>query len=89
MDVRIRVEGRVQGVGFRAFVRDVALELGLTGEVWNVLDGAVELVASGDSSQIALLPERLRLGPGRVDRLVSEPCSASATDEFRIGPTRP
>jgi acylphosphatase len=40
-----RVIGRVQGVGFRYYVLNAAIELGLTGWVRNRRDGSVEVVA--------------------------------------------
>ena len=44
---RIVVHGMVQGVGFRYFVRRSGKRLGLTGNVCNLADGAVEIVAEG------------------------------------------
>jgi acylphosphatase len=41
------VRGRVQGVGFRWWVRSRALELGLAGSAANLPDGRVEVVAEG------------------------------------------
>ncbi|WP_067793702.1 acylphosphatase [Actinomadura formosensis] len=41
------VRGRVQGVGFRWWVRSRALELGLAGSASNLSDGRVEVVAEG------------------------------------------
>ena len=48
-DVRltVRVEGQVQGVGFRWWTRRYAIELGLTGSATNLADGRVEVVADG------------------------------------------
>ena len=46
--VFITIRGRVQGVGFRWFVKSKADELGLTGWVRNNSDGSVELEATGD-----------------------------------------
>lgn len=57
------VRGRVQGVGFRYFVRQAARELGLRGWVRNLPDGSVELEAEGDEAQLEALEERLRQGP--------------------------
>jgi acylphosphatase len=42
------VSGRVQGVGFRWWVRSTALELGLIGFAENLADGRVKIVAEGD-----------------------------------------
>ncbi|MGV3615181.1 MAG: acylphosphatase [Fimbriimonas sp.] len=65
---RMVVRGRVQGVGFRAFVQRTAEERGVVGQVWNRRDGHVELVAQHDAPEILEdLALRLRWGPGRVD----------------------
>jgi acylphosphatase len=65
MRISARVEGRVQGVGFRAFVAAEARALGLDGWVRNTADGAVELVAEGDEAAIGALVEALGVGPPR------------------------
>jgi acylphosphatase len=61
--VRLVVRGRVQGVGFRWWVRETAERLGLEGWVRNRRDGAVELVASGPSEAVARLAEACWQGP--------------------------
>jgi acylphosphatase len=61
--VRLRIEGRVQGVGFRAFVEREALARGLDGWVRNRRDGGVEAVASGPASEIDELIGRCGQGP--------------------------
>lgn len=87
--VRIIVRGRVQGVGFRAFVQTLGLGLGLKGEVWNRTDGAVEAHATGAEQAIAALVEALRNGPGRVDEVIAMPTDlASTAVSFIIGYTR-
>lgn len=53
------VRGRVQGVGFRWWVRARALELGLTGVARNLPDGRVEVVAEGPRERCAELLELL------------------------------
>lgn len=72
----VRVEGRVQGVGYRAYVLEKAELMGVTGEVWNTLDGGVAAVVSHESAEvlerILILMER---GPGRVEAISSQPKS--------------
>jgi acylphosphatase len=67
--VRLMVSGRVQGVGFRWFVRESAREHRLAGWVRNRPDGNVELEASGEEGSVRELIEALRRGPpgARVD----------------------
>lgn len=57
------VEGRVQAVGFRAFVQLTAGELGLTGWVRNRWNGSVEVMAEGSDEAIDRLEAALRRGP--------------------------
>ena len=45
----VRVTGRVQGVGFRAFACRLAKQHGIAGTVRNCLDGSVEIIAQGSS----------------------------------------
>jgi acylphosphatase len=62
--VRAVVHGRVQGVGFRFFVEDLATRLGLTGFVRNVSNGrSVEVVAEGPRTRLEGLLAELRRGP--------------------------
>ncbi|MBN2186063.1 MAG: acylphosphatase [Dehalococcoidia bacterium] len=56
--------GRVQGVSFRYFVRDVAKTLGLKGYAHNLPGGdAVEVQAEGEKQQLDKLVEQLEIGP--------------------------
>lgn len=63
------VRGRVQGVGYRYFVLDLALGLGLVGWVANAPDGSVRCVAEGRREDLQMLLSALGTGPlgGRVD----------------------
>ncbi len=63
MTRRFLVTGRVQGVGFRYFVRREARRLGLNGWVRNLPDGEVEVLASGTAAALAVLEAALRRGP--------------------------
>ena len=57
------VDGRVQGVGFRAFVLSQASELGVIGWVRNRWDGKVEVVAEGKRIVLDRLLLAIRRGP--------------------------
>lgn len=57
------IEGRVQGVFYRAFTRNVASKLGLNGWVRNLYDGRVEAVLEGDRSLIEQAILECRKGP--------------------------
>jgi acylphosphatase len=57
------VLGRVQGVGFRWFVRCEARALGLAGRVANGSDGSVQVTAEGDRAGLEALLLALRAGP--------------------------
>jgi len=61
--VQLRIEGRVQGVGFRDWLRREALGLGLSGWVRNRGDGSVEALAQGGSDQIDQLVAACHRGP--------------------------
>jgi len=67
--LRVRISGRVQGVGFRWFVREEARRLGLSGWVSNLPSGDVEVAAGGERSSLERLRSALRVGPAgaRVD----------------------
>jgi acylphosphatase len=57
------IHGRVQGVGFRAFVEDTAERLSLEGWVRNRRDGTVEAVFAGPEQTVAAAIEACRTGP--------------------------
>jgi acylphosphatase len=62
------VRGRVQGVGFRWWVRSRALELGLAGHARNMVDGRVEVLAQGSPEAVARLEQLLREQPSTTRR---------------------
>lgn len=61
--VRVRISGRVQGVGYRYWTERVAAELGLSGWVRNRRDGTVEALFSGPPDEVAEMLVRCRYGP--------------------------
>ncbi len=84
------VHGRVQGVGFRYFVRRKAQELGLHGWVRNLRSGAVQLAAEGPEEDLQRLLKSVRTGPPmswveRVEVHWSEP--RGETGPFEVTPT--
>jgi acylphosphatase len=60
---RLRIRGLVQGVGYRYFVRNTALSLGLGGYVKNVPDGSVEVIVEGDRAAVNAFIDDIRIGP--------------------------
>ena len=80
------ISGRVQGVGFRAFVRGHASALGLRGYAKNLANGDVEVVASGSAAALDTLRGLLHRGPAWATvRSIEERESASVGyDEFFI-----
>lgn len=77
------ITGRVQGVGFRAFAKDAADALGLSGWVRNREDGSVEAVVEGD---IDAFVSRLKDGPpaGRVDEIERTDTAQTPETGFEI-----
>ncbi len=83
---RMQVTGRVQGVGYRAFVVEAARVEGLTGWVRNAPDGHVDVHAEGDAEALSRFEWRLWQGPpgARVDDVSTEDVLAESPDGFRI-----
>ena len=69
--VQILVSGRVQGVMFRHFTQKNARTLELVGEVENLADGTVRVVAEGEEAALHTFIEKLKKGPifARVDNV--------------------
>jgi len=85
--VRGRVEGRVQGVSFRASMRKQARRCGVGGWVRNLPDGAVEFLVQGEAQAVQQLLDWARRGPpgASVDGLnVHEVEPEAGVDEFRV-----
>ena len=78
-----QVAGHVQGVGFRVYVQEQALTLGLLGWVRNRWDRSVEVVAEGKRTELEDFLSKLRRGPRAS--MVSNVKSTwmPATGEFR------
>ncbi|MFW5787544.1 MAG: acylphosphatase [Halanaerobiales bacterium] len=59
----VYLSGKVQGVGFRAFIRKKANELGVKGWVKNLYDGRVEAVFVGEAEDVETMIEFVKEGP--------------------------
>lgn len=71
---QIRIHGRVQGVGYRDYLRDEADRLGVTGWVRNRADGSVEAVVQGSAEAVERILSWARRGPpaARVAQMSAE-----------------
>jgi acylphosphatase len=81
--VRLRIEGGVQGVGYRWWAVEAALSLGLDGWVRNRHDGSVEVLAIGETQAIDDMASACAMGPraARVTAVVRTP----AEDDGSVG----
>lgn len=89
--LHVWVQGRVQAVGFRAFVQQNAIKIGVTGWVRNVGYDTVEAVAEGSKAQIEEFLRMVKHGPlgSRVDESREEWEQVSGEFEaFRVKPSR-
>lgn len=90
LSVRLRISGRVQGVGFRYAMQSEAARRGLGGWVRNRRDGSVEALVQGDAAAVEALVGWARRGPpgARVDALRSEAAAGEPTQAgFELRPT--
>jgi acylphosphatase len=85
----VRIEGLVQGVGFRAWVEQTAIGLGLDGWVRNRRDGGVEAVFAGCPEAVDEIVSLCHRGPRaarvRMVKVLEEP--DSAPEGFEVLPT--
>ena len=83
--LHVEIAGRVQGVGFRWFVRQQARRLGIDGWAVNTRGGTVEVVAKGEEEALKQLEAALAQGPsGAIVKSVTE-LSAIAEEEIPEG----
>ena len=78
-NLKIRVYGTVQGVGFRFFARDIATKLELTGFVRNEPDGSVYAEAEGEEVALQKFLDWCRKGPpfAKLEKIDSDFSAAS------------
>lgn len=87
--VHVIIEGRVQGVFYRAWTQEQAMALGLAGWVRNRRGGSVEAVFSGAAADVEEMLARCREGPTdalvEAVRIVGE--GGAAPDGFEVAPS--
>ncbi len=84
-----RISGRVQGVGFRAYVQRMGWTCECAGEVWNTRSGNVEGLVAGSPEAVEKFCGLLREGPGWVQAVqVDEILLNELPEGFTIGWTR-
>jgi acylphosphatase len=84
---QVTIRGRVQGVGYRAWVEHQAMARGLEGWVRNRRDGSVEALFAGPADVVSDMVALCRRGPSsaRVDAIQDEPGSSEALNLRRAG----
>jgi len=66
LTISITVSGKVQGVYYRLGAKEKALDLGLTGQVKNLRDGNVYIIATGTREQLSVFTDWCKKGPPRA-----------------------
>ena len=86
---RLRITGRVQGVGYRAWALQMASRLGLRGWVRNRRDGSVEALIMGEEDAVERMIEACREGPyaARVADVAVSDAADDGSPEFAPKPT--
>lgn len=84
--VQVRIEGKVQGVWFRAWTEQQARALGLNGWVRNCPDGSVQALFSGPAAAVDRMVTACHDGPpnARVTSVTPDPAEAPDQDGFQI-----
>ena len=84
--LHLTIQGKVQGVFYRASAKKTALRLGITGWVKNTPDKDVEIMAQGSKEQLLDFVEWCKEGPAgaRVDTVKSKRVDDQHFDEFKI-----
>jgi len=87
--VRLRIVGRVQGVGYRAWAVRQAIALGLRGWVRNRTDGSVEAVLIGEDASVVAMLAACRVGPpgANVSDIATRDVEDDAGEGFIARPT--
>lgn|GEM_PF-260538 len=82
----IRITGKVQNVGFRAYLETIAKQLGLSGYVKNVGTNMVESVVCGEKELVAQYISACKIGPKRaiVENIEVQDAQNTSYEGFNI-----
>ncbi len=82
----IKITGRVQGVGYRAFAKRTAMQLGLKGFVKNMMDGTVYIEAEGTKESLDRYVIQCQKGPGwaHVEHVKITESPPQSFKEFKV-----
>ena len=86
---RLRVHGRVHGVGYRHWAAETATRLGLAGWVRNRTDGTVEALLEGDTAAVEEMARACRRGPiaAAVSLIHEDLVEPEELEGFAVRPT--
>jgi acylphosphatase len=87
--INLRISGHVQGVWYRAWTRENALELGLSGWVRNRQDGTVEALVCGEPASVDALVAKCWSGPSaaKVENIIITESDEDVPAGFNQEPT--
>jgi acylphosphatase len=82
----LKITGRVQGVGYRAFASRVARNMNLTGYVKNLPDGSVYIEVEGPRELVGQMVNQCKNGPGwaYVENVVTSEAPLQSFSEFQV-----
>lgn len=83
---QLRVSGKVQGVGYRAFISRLATNFALKGFVKNMPDGTVYIEVEGDKEIIDQFVQKCKVGPGwaNVEQVKAFQAPLTGYEDFRV-----
>jgi acylphosphatase len=84
--VRLYITGTVQGVMFRAFVKENAEKLNVKGFVRNLEDGRIEIFMEGDANDVNKMLELCSKGPkhAQIRKVESKPETHQGFKQFKV-----
>ncbi|MEI9944522.1 MAG: acylphosphatase [Chitinophagaceae bacterium] len=84
--VSLTIKGIVQGVFYRQMTKEIAIQKGITGEVKNLPDRSVHIIATGTEQQLQELIDWCKKGPARavVSDIAVEKIPLQSFPDFKV-----